>query len=129
MVARIQIDAPLHIAFLVRDLSRAESFYGDLLGLAKVDRSANFPGVWYQMGAFQLHLIVAQDWQPPLSDAQKWGRNPHLAFAVADLEKAQEQLQAAGYAVQMSTSGRAALFTQDPDGHVIEMSQSQAYRL
>jgi catechol-2,3-dioxygenase len=29
----------------------------------------------------------------------------------------------AGYPVQMSASGRSALFTQDPDGNIVEISE------
>ncbi|MBD2257120.1 VOC family protein [Pseudanabaena sp. FACHB-2040] len=119
----IAVEAPLHIAVLVSDLSRAEAFYGGLLQLEKVNRPMSFPGSWYQVGAFQIHLIVAQGLQKPLQNSEKWGRNPHLALAVKDLKAAKAVLVAAGYPVQLSASGRAALFTQDPDSNVIEMSQ------
>lgn len=113
----------LHAAVLVTDLTRAEVFYSQVLGLEPVKRSLNFPGIWYQVGAFQIHLIVASTCQVPLSNPEKWGRNAHLAFAVEDLEAAKATLLAAGCPVQASASGRAALFTQDPDGNVIEISQ------
>ncbi|EAM49881.1 conserved hypothetical protein [Crocosphaera watsonii WH 8501] len=40
----------LHTAILVSDLEKAEHFYGDILGLEKVDRPLKYPGVWYQIG-------------------------------------------------------------------------------
>ncbi|MGB7444322.1 MAG: hypothetical protein WA919_24915 [Coleofasciculaceae cyanobacterium] len=46
-----------------------------------------------------------------------------MALAVTNLEEAKEQLQSHGYTFQISASGHAALFTQDPDGNVIEISQ------
>ncbi len=113
----------LHVALLVTDLARAEHFYGNVLGLSKVDRPLSFPGCWYQLGHFQLHLIVTATAQLPLADPEKWGRNAHVAFAVSDLMAAQQTLLAAGAPVQMSASGRPALFTQDPDGNIIELSQ------
>jgi glyoxylase I family protein len=58
-----------------------------------------------------------------LKNSEKWGRNPHLAIGVADLEAAKAHLIAHGCEVQLSASGRAALFTQDPDGNVIEITQ------
>lgn len=113
----------LHTAVLVSDLSRAENFYGQVLGLVKVDRPLGFPGTWYQIGAYQLHLIAEPQMKIELSNSLKWGRNPHIAFGVSDLKPYQEHLQAQGYPIQMSNSGRCALFTQDPDGNIIEISQ------
>ena len=55
----MQITQCLHAAILVSDLERAEQFYGNVLGLSKMDRVLKFPGAWYQVGAFQIHLIVA----------------------------------------------------------------------
>lgn len=113
----------LHVAILVTDLARAEIFYGQVLGLERAERSLNFPGLWYQIGAFQIHLIVVPSWQAPLPSPGKWGRNAHLALAVKDLGAVCGVLQAAGCPIQASASGRAAVFTQDPDGNVIEISQ------
>jgi catechol-2,3-dioxygenase len=42
---------------------------------------------------------------------------------VEDLGAAIATLQAHGCPLQMSASGRAACFTQDPDGNVIEINQ------
>lgn len=117
------IAAGLHVALLVSDLPRAEHFYGTVLGLETVERSLRFPGTWYQIGDFQIHLIRAENWAAPLPNQQKWGRNPHLALGVTDLEPVRQRLQAAHFPMQMSASGRAALFTQDPDGNIIELSQ------
>jgi glyoxylase I family protein len=118
----MQIIQYLHTAILVRDLEKSADFYGTILGLAKVDRPLNYPGVWYQLGAIQIHLIADSTFTPTLQNAEKWGRNPHLALGVRDLELAKAQLTAHGYPTQMSASGRSALFTQDPDGNVIELT-------
>ena len=118
----MQIDRCLHSALLVSDLERAEFFYGTVLGLPKVDRTLKFPGVWYQVGAYQIHLIVDPNLQVNLQNEEKWGRNPHLAFSIDNLEAAKARLESSGFSVQTSASGRAALFTRDPDGNVIELS-------
>jgi glyoxylase I family protein len=123
----MQIEQCLHTAILVSDLEQADRFYGEVLGLAKVERSLKFSGTWYQVGAYQIHLIVAptvfSTTQNPEIQNAKWGRNPHIAFAVADLDAAKQKLQTHNCPIQMSASGRAALFTQDPDGNIIELSQ------
>ncbi|MEB3267145.1 MAG: VOC family protein [Leptolyngbya sp.] len=112
----------LHVALLVSDLAQAEWFYGEVLGLTPAPRPLSFPGQWYQLGTFQLHLMVAAQWQAPRPRPDKWGRNPHLALGVVDLAAMQTRLEAAGCPVQRSASGRAALFTQDPDGNLIELT-------
>lgn len=111
----------LHTAILVSDLEQAEHFYGTVLGLEKVQRSLKFPGAWYEVDGYQIHLMVGD--VPPLYNAEKWGRNRHLAFSVVDLEAAKAQLVAHCCLVQLSSSGRPAIFTQDPDGNVIELNQ------
>ncbi|MCC5897469.1 MAG: VOC family protein [Phormidium sp. BM_Day4_Bin.17] len=110
-----------HTAILVSDLDRADGFYGEVLGLTRVERPLNFPGTWYQIGAMQLHLIVSESPSRDLA-SEKWGRNPHVAFGIDDLDDTLTRLEAAGCPVQRSASGRPALFTRDPDGNVIELS-------
>lgn len=122
----MQITQCLHAAVLVSDLEKAEHFYGNILGLSKVERSLKYPGAWYQVGDFQVHLIIDSNAARALQNPEKWGRNPHIAFGVANLDEAKERLQAHGYELQLSASGRAALFTQDPDGNIIELSQTLA---
>lgn len=119
----MQITQCLHAAVLVSELERAEYFYGKVLGLSKVERSLKYPGAWYQVGEFQIHLIVAPFTPAKLQHPEKWGRNPHIALSVTNLDTAKSQLIAHNCSIQTSASGRAALFTQDPDGNIIELSQ------
>jgi len=119
----MQINQALHSALLVSNLEKSEQYYSNVLGLKKIDRELKFPGIWYQIGNFQIHLILAATIIPDAVDYDKLGRNRHLAFAVANLEVAKEQLIAHNCPVQMSASGRSALFTQDPDGNIIELSE------
>jgi catechol 2,3-dioxygenase-like lactoylglutathione lyase family enzyme len=114
----------LHAAIPVSDLEKSEYFYGTVLGLPKVDRSLKFPGAWYELGGIQIHLMAAPSVISDFQNVEKWGRNRHLAFSVADLEAAKAQLTAHTYEFQMSTSGRAALFVKDPDGHLIELGEA-----
>ncbi|WP_414548327.1 VOC family protein [Anabaena sp. CCY 0017] len=118
----MQIIQSLHTAILVTDLAKSANFYGNVLGLSKIDRSLKYPGAWYQVGNYQIHLIVVTT-VPTDQPDQKWGRNPHVAFSVANLDVAKQELLNQNYPIQVSASGRAALFTQDPDGNIIELSQ------
>lgn len=121
----MQIKQCLHTAIVVSDLEQAEHFYGEVLGLPKVDRLLKYPGAWYQVGDFQIHLIVASTAVDNLQNPEKWGRNPHIAFSIADLDAAKKQLVAHNCPIQTSASGRAALFVQDPDNNIIELSQER----
>ena len=130
----MQINQFLHSAILVSNLEKANHFYGTVLGLPQVERSLKnvwatpnkhlkFPGTWYQIGAFQLHLIQApQVISDAINDTQ-WGRNRHLAFSVDNIEAAKQRLVEHHCLFQMSSSGRAALFVKDPDGNLVEISQ------
>lgn len=111
---------PLHVAVQVSDLDKAETFYTDIIGLQKIERNLTFPGTWYQIGDFQLHLIVSK-WAKNPTREGKWGRHPHLTFAIHDLEAVKQILQQQQIPFQMSSSGRAALFVKDPDGNVVEL--------
>ncbi len=128
----------LHTALWVSDLARAEHFYGTVLGIPKVERLPfDFPGAWYQVGSSQIHLIASAGRSPLVAEermdqgyrAEKWGRNPHVALGVDDLEAVKIRLLQEGYEVQQSASGRAALFVRDPDGNVIELSSANAKEL
>lgn len=118
----MQISQSLHTAILVSDLERSEHFYSQILGLAKIDRILKYPGAWYQIGDYQIHLIVSL-FVPTENQNEKWGRNPHIAFSVVDLEIAKSELLSQNYPIQSSASGRSAIFTKDPDGNIIELSQ------
>ncbi|MEM8503270.1 MAG: VOC family protein [Cyanobacteria bacterium P01_D01_bin.1] len=116
----VDILYPLHVAVQVSDLSASDRFYTEVVGLQKVDRQLSFPGSWYQIGNFQLHLILSE-WAANPDREDKWGRHPHVTFAIADLSTIKQSLIEKKVPYQMSSSGRAALFVKDPDGNVIEL--------
>lgn len=111
----------LHVSLAVSDLPRSQQFYQEILGLIPVERPFNFPGIWYQLGAQQIHLIQVDQVHPDLVNSEKWGRNRHLALAVSSLAEFRHRLEVHQYPIQMSASGRLALFTQDPDANIIEL--------
>ncbi|WP_396136589.1 VOC family protein [Chamaesiphon sp. VAR_48_metabat_403] len=119
----MEVVSCLHAAMLVANLDRAIEFYTNVLGLKRVDRSLKYPGAWYQIGNFQIHLIEDIDYlDKDRIDLHVSTRNPHIALEVRDLDATKQQLLAANCIVKMSNSGRAALFTQDPDGNTIELT-------
>jgi glyoxylase I family protein len=111
----------LHSAIVVTDLVRSQWFYETVLGLVPVERPLTFPGAWYQLGSFQVHLLQADQVIADGIDAERWGRNRHLAFSVENLDGAIAQLQAHQWPFQKSASGREAVFVRDPDGNILEL--------
>lgn len=119
----IEVTTCLHAAVMVSNVARSIEFYGNILGLERIDRILKYPGAWYQIGDFQIHLIEDINYRSAGAiDLHKSTRNPHIALGVRDLDAAKQQLLAANCVVKMSNSGRAALFTQDPDGNAIELT-------
>jgi glyoxylase I family protein len=119
----IKVTSCLHAAVMVSNLARSIEFYSDILGLDRIDRQLKYPGAWYQIGDFQIHLIEDINYRSGREiDLHKSTRNPHLALGIRDLDVAKQQLLSANCVVKMSNSGRAALFTQDPDGNAIELT-------
>lgn len=117
----------LHTTLCVRNLDHARSFYEDIIGLREItDRLLTFPGLWYDLGNAQLHLILDPDFQASITSSDKWGRSPHLALYITDLTPIRHTLDRQGIAYQSSASGRPALFVRDPDGNTIELCQIPA---
>jgi glyoxylase I family protein len=109
-----------HISIVVDDLASARDFYGEALGLHEVERpDFGFAGAWYQVGAAQLHLIVADQVTP---------RRPHFALEVDDLDAAVDALRAAGVKVEpfpeVAGAGRQA-GVRDPSGNLVELRQAE----
>jgi glyoxylase I family protein len=120
----MEIQCFLHSTLLITDLAQSAHFYGTVLGMREnADRALSFPGLWYQVGAIQLHLIVQPTVIPDLQDQERWGRNRHYAFAVDSVAAAKARLTEHGYTYQASQSGRPALFVKDPDGNMIELGE------
>jgi len=113
----------LHTTLCVRDLDRARDFYGDLLGLREIaDRPLSFPGLWFDLGGAQLHLIFDAAFQSPIASSEKWGRSPHFALYAPELDAIRDRLDAREIAYQSSSSGRPAIFVPDPSGNIVELS-------
>jgi catechol 2,3-dioxygenase-like lactoylglutathione lyase family enzyme len=113
----------LHTAILVQDLTRSRQFYTELLGLPEIDRPFSYRGIWYQLNNYQLHLIEDASYQYQVHQPDRWGRNSHIALGVDSLPAIADKLKNHGCEIQASGSGRAAIFCQDPDGHIVEIAE------
>jgi glyoxylase I family protein len=117
------IKAFLHASLLVSDLARSRDFYEGVLGLTPSDKrpELGFPGVWYEIGRVQIHLLALPNPDPVAGRPEHGGRDRHIALAVNDFEGLKRALQQAGVPWTLSRSGRRALFCRDPDGNALEL--------
>ena len=95
----------------------ARRFYGEVLGLAEVEKPEPLRGrggVWFEFGNSQLHIGVEE----PFAAARK----AHPAFVVNGFEELQEALGARGIEVKNDTSipGSSRFFVSDPFGNRLE---------
>ncbi len=112
-----------HASLSVADTELARDFYEGVLGLSPIERPEfGIPGVWYQAGEIQLHLIQVPDGVDVGSPPP--GTNPlahHLAFEIDDYESTCKTLASKGVAALETGEAVGQIFVSDPDGNVIEL--------
>ena len=129
-----------HISITTKDLSRAISFYGDVLGFSQIERPL-FPlgGAWLRAGKVELHLIDFP--QGSFRNTKFVGTDDiHFAMRVKDFENIIRKLNQHGYRDDLdesnkkrlivkrkSMAGYSQLYVMDPDSHLIEINA--AYRV
>ena len=113
-----------HASICVTNVERSRQFYEGLLGLTPVPRpDFGFPGMWYQIGEGQLHLIQRQRAEAAgHPDESIDATDPHLALRVDDLDGMRRRLQAAG--LKVLDFGSEQLWVHDPDGNTVELRAS-----
>lgn len=124
-----------HISATASDLARTDAFLQGLLGLSLVKRTGNFDDptmphwTWGSADARPGSLITYFGLHAPSARraAPGAGQTDHYAFAVSNLDALEalgERLLAAGAPVARVTSHDdvRALYTRDPDGHVVELT-------
>lgn len=113
----------LHTSVLVSNLAEARKFYEGVLELKPSPNRPEmaFDGVWYEIGAQQIHLLALPNPDPVRGRPEHGGRDRHIALGVDDLDQLKRALEQAGIPYTMSRSGRPALFCRDPDGNALEL--------
>lgn len=111
----------LHASILVMDVDVTRTFYEAVLGLNPSPQRPDlgFPGVWYEFGAQQIHVLALAN-VPQQIHHVHGGRDRHIALAVDDIDALKAKLDAENIAYTLSRSGRRALFCRDPDGNALE---------
>jgi catechol 2,3-dioxygenase-like lactoylglutathione lyase family enzyme len=99
----------------------ARRFFGGLLGLEEVEKPEPLRsrgGVWFQVGAQQLHVGVEDGFSP--------ARRAHPAFSVTGYDELQERLRDAGVEVADDDTipGLRRCYVADPWGNRIELVEA-----
>jgi catechol 2,3-dioxygenase-like lactoylglutathione lyase family enzyme len=119
-----------HVTLVVEDLERSRQFYVDLLGMREVNRPAfRFPGLWFEAGGTQIHLIGEHGESGPakvsLPETCQLSRTRHFAFEVDDAEAVVLHLHELGVPIaagpKQRPDGPTQLYITDPDGNLVEL--------
>jgi len=99
----------------------ARHFFGELLGLEELEKPEPLRsrgGVWFRVGAQQLHVGVEADFSP--------ARKAHPAFSVSSYDQLQNRLRAAGVEVvdDDSIPDLRRCYVADPWGSRIELVEA-----
>ena len=98
----------------------ARRFFGDVLGLLEIEKPEPLRqrgGVWFSLGAQQLHVGVEE----PFSPARK--SHPALSVQASELDALATRMATAGADVVLDDAlpGTRRFFSQDPWGNRIEL--------
>jgi catechol 2,3-dioxygenase len=115
-----------HVVIKVRDRSRAEEFYGEVLALPIVARRDKPPMTFFSLGNHHdLAILAVGDGGPdPAPNAPGLF---HVAFrigdSIEDLAEAKKYLESRGVAIGMIADHTVtkSIYFPDPDGNMIEV--------
>jgi extradiol dioxygenase family protein len=103
--------------------AEARRFFGDLLGLTEVEKPAPLRGrggVWFSLGAQQLHVGVEEPFSPDKKS------HPALSASAGGIVALAERLAQAGAKVRWDDElpDRRRFFSEDPCGNRIEFMEA-----
>jgi catechol 2,3-dioxygenase-like lactoylglutathione lyase family enzyme len=114
-----------HLAVVVRDLQRAEAFYGGVLGLPVVRRWTDEAGaprsVWLGLGggAFLAVERAAADGPTRADEAPGWHC---VALAIAPSEREAWRRRLAAASVRIERESPYSMYARDPEGNLVALS-------
>jgi catechol 2,3-dioxygenase-like lactoylglutathione lyase family enzyme len=100
--------------------AEARHFFGELLGLRELPKPEPLTtrgGVWFQVGAQELHIGVEPEFEP--------ARKAHPALRLGDVDALAARLEAAGVETRWDDElqGVRRFYAEDPWGNRIEFLQ------
>lgn len=133
------IEGVLETALYVGDLDKAETFYGEVLGLQKIRRNGN-RHIFYRCGSGILLIFNSVETLKPLPpgslDVPRHGTTGpgHACFRVTgnDLDAMAETLKKAGVALESTVTwpnGARSIYFRDPAGNSLECAEPRLWDL
>jgi catechol 2,3-dioxygenase-like lactoylglutathione lyase family enzyme len=112
-----------HIALHVKDIQLAAKFYGEVLGLEKIEVPDNLKAIraWFKIGTDQqIHLLAGREKE--VTNDRNGG---HYAIFVKSIAQAENYLKAKQiqHHVQVRFDGVKQIYFADPDGYLIELNE------
>lgn len=134
MAEPIRVQRIDHITIVVKDMAVSRRFYEDTLGMQEVPRPGfAFPGLWFQAGTTQVHLIGEHPESGPpgtyLPENCSLSRTRHFAFEVENAFAAHDRLNELGIEIvagpKYRPDGPIQLYIFDPDQNLVELFSMQ----
>jgi glyoxylase I family protein len=116
-----------HVSILITNLKESLYFYEGILGFKQNKKRPqfDFPGVWYDLGNTQLHLIVYPDGKARRNSTEIDSRDGHFAIRVTDMEKLLQILDHHKIPYlnkEINKTDWHQIYVSDPDGNLIEFN-------
>lgn len=116
-----------HVGILCENLERSLNFYKNILGLtineARPHDKLPYRGAWLWAGPVMIHLMELPNPDPVTGRPEYGGRDRLACIMIRDVSKLKAILDKAGIPYNLSSTGRAAIFSRDPDGNGLEFIQ------
>ncbi|KAG5186154.1 lactoylglutathione lyase family protein [Tribonema minus] len=116
-----------HAGVLCSNTEASLAFYTEVLGFqdeTELRPNLPFKGAFVRAGGQQIHLMELENPDPVDGRPEHGGRDRHLAFTIRSLAPLEAALKRHGRTYTRSKSGRAAIFTRDPDGNAFEFLEA-----
>lgn len=118
-----------HLGLLISNLEKSRHFYGNVLGFKEIDRpSFSIKGLWYDLGEFELHLMLHEQATPPSIHPLNETVQPHFALSVMQNELLLILSKLKKFNIQiiaeptLSPAGVLQVFFYDYDKNMIELN-------
>ena len=115
----MQVEQVDFVSVPTRDMTRALSFYRDVLGLPESE---------YSEGELEAPNVTLSFWSPEADRDEFQANTAGIAFRVADVQAAVDEFRAAGgEVIGIEDSGVCHMgFVKDPDGNVLILHRRYA---
>lgn len=122
--AQITVTGYNHVALAVKDIQESAKFYGEFLGLEKVEVPEHLKAIraWFKIAPGQeLHLLAGRTFPVTNNDPNL----AHFSLTIPDADPVEKYLKEKNYPYlrQKRFDGASQIYIADPDGYFIELNE------